>query len=223
MRTSCRWPLTSEGPATTDRISRRCANICPLNHFGFARRGRSVLWPRSRHRRGSSRDRAGHRDVCRCGTRKGRWRRADLEGGGSELLFDSDAAVFGDFLLNDPIRALGCLWRFKAIEETRARTLRRLFGGPLLRYLLPTAVLDLRHRIAQRSKSRERQRDLPWAGPRLKAFLDARRTYPSRAPILSQRDRVRGLASSELLMSMREHASRWEIGSGLPTLPLSRR
>jgi asparagine synthase (glutamine-hydrolysing) len=139
-----------------------------------------------------------------------------LEGGGSELLFDADAAVFGDFLLSHPIRAVACLGRFKTIRETRPQMWRRMVGGPLLRQLLPASALDVRLRWAQRNREKARRHELPWAGPRLRSFLAERRTYPGRAPILTQRERVETLASSELLMAMREHASRWELGCGLP-------
>ncbi len=141
-----------------------------------------------------------------------------LTGEGVELLLDSDAAVFGDFLLSSPLQALRCASRFSGISyyESRPRSWRRLVLGPLLRRTAPRFAMDLRARRIALRTTRRRIRDLPWAGPRLKDFLTTRRDYPGSPPILSQRDRVTRLASSELLMATRENTSRWEIAGGLP-------
>jgi asparagine synthetase B (glutamine-hydrolysing) len=129
---------------------------------------------------------------------------AVFTGEGSELLHSSDEMVFADYLANDPLRALACASRFKAIGEGRCGSIRRLVARPLVeRY----AALLLK-------RNRAWFRDVAWAGPRLRSYVLQPKTA-GRAPY-SQRERIRRLASSGLLMSTREHLSRAEIGVGLP-------
>src|ERR1019366_228895 len=139
-----------------------------------------------------------------------------LAGDGSEWVLDAAPPVFGDFLLRDPRGALRCAWRFRSIYETRTRSWRRLVLGPVLRLVAPTALVERRRLHLDHRASLVQSRTLVWAGPRLKAFLTARRDYPPSSPIQSQRERVMALASSSLPMVLRESFSRWEIACGLP-------
>jgi hypothetical protein len=140
---------------------------------------------------------------------------AVLVGEAAELLLDSEAAVFGDFLMAQPLRALACARSFTSVYETRRQSWRRLVGGPLLRYALPPFALEWRHKSGRRRTAKLRLRELDWAGPRLRTFFATERTDPSPPPIYSQRERVRRLASSEALMAQREFQTRWEIACGL--------
>jgi len=140
---------------------------------------------------------------------------AVLVGESSELLLDSEAAVFGDFLMTQPLRALACAGRFTAIYETRRQSWRRLVGGPLLRHALPPFALALRYKSGRRRAAKHRLRELDWAGPRLRTFFATERQDPFPPPIYSQRERVRRLASSGVLMAQREFQSRWELACGL--------
>ena len=140
---------------------------------------------------------------------------AVLVGESSELLLDAEAAVFGDFLLTQPLRALACACRFTGVYETRRQSWRRLIGGPLLRHALPPSALALRYKSGRRRAAKLRLRELDWAGPGLRTFFATERAYPSPPPIYSQRERVRRLASSRVLMAQREFQTRWEIACGL--------
>ena len=55
----------------------------------------------------------------------------------------------------------------------------------------------------------------PWAGPRYASFLSAQRDYSDPRPVYSQRERIVDLASSDLLMGVRDVYTRWEMASGL--------
>ena len=138
-----------------------------------------------------------------------------LDGIDSEAVLDSDGAVFGDFLLNQPLAALGNVLRFQATGETRPQVWRRMLVGPLLRHVLPRFVVDARGRAARNRAARIKAASFPWAGPRLAAFL-ANADHVSRPrPIGSQRHRVSTLACSSFLMENREHGSRVEIADGV--------
>jgi asparagine synthase (glutamine-hydrolysing) len=138
-----------------------------------------------------------------------------LFGDGSEMFLDDHQAVFGAFLLADPLRALARAARREIMFESRARSFIRLAVGPLARRFIPAAAVDARDRLVQTRAQAARLRARPWAGPRLRAFLSERRTYPRPPPIHGQRERVARLASSPLLTGVREHLSRWETAGGL--------
>jgi asparagine synthase (glutamine-hydrolysing) len=133
----------------------------------------------------------------------------------SELLFNTEGEVFGDFLLSQPLRALRCARRYVGVYETPRQSWRRLVLAPVLRQALPAEAIAWRRRLLRRRAMNRRVSELPWAGPRLQAFMVAEREYRAPAPICSQRERVRRLASSALVMATREFQSRWEIASGL--------
>jgi asparagine synthase (glutamine-hydrolysing) len=139
-----------------------------------------------------------------------------LTGDGSETLLDAAPPVFGDFFMRDPLGALRCAWRFRSIYETRPQSWRRLVLGPLLRLVVPTVLVEQRRIHLDHRAGLLKSRARAWAGPRLKAFLIARRDYAPSRPIESQRARVMQLASSSLPMVLRESFSRWEIACGLP-------
>jgi asparagine synthetase B (glutamine-hydrolysing) len=138
-----------------------------------------------------------------------------LLGDGSELLLDADAAVFGDFLLKSPLSALRCAAHFRAIDEGRTASWRRLVLGPLARHFFTPSVLDRRRAALRLRALRLRLRALPWAGPTLKARLSMDREYPPAPRIYDQRTRVTLLASSPLVTITQEYSSRWELASGL--------
>ena len=138
-----------------------------------------------------------------------------LDGVDSELIFDADGSVFGDFLLHQPLAALGNALRFQAIRETRPQLWRRIIVGPLLRHVLPRFVVDARGRAARSRAARAKAASFPWAGPRLAAFLATADHVPRPRPIGSQRHRVSMLARSSFIMENREYASRLEIACGV--------
>jgi hypothetical protein len=126
---------------------------------------------------------------------------AAFVGDGSELLLDSDGAVFADFIASDPLRALTCGWRLRGTGVNAWQRMRHLAIAPFARRYFGGAV-QLRRRLLRKRK--------PWEGPRLTVHYARPSDGLDPPPILSQRDRIRRLASSPLLMGIREHASRWE-------------
>jgi asparagine synthetase B (glutamine-hydrolysing) len=139
-----------------------------------------------------------------------------FDGMDSEAIFDADGVVFGDFLLRHPFAALSNATRFHAIGETRWRWWRRMLIGPLARHVLPPFVIEARGKVLRGRLARARAASLPWAGPRLRAFLGNPDNCLRPRPIGSQRARVSALASSPALTVNRDSASRWEIAGGVP-------
>jgi hypothetical protein len=119
-------------------------------------------------------------------------------------------------LLRHPLDALRSASRFQAIYETRPQSWRRLILGPLLRCALPAAVLERRRSHVHRRGLIRKAATLAWAGPRFATFLNSRQDYADPRPVHSQRARIVGLASSDLLMGVREVFARWEMAGGLP-------
>jgi asparagine synthase (glutamine-hydrolysing) len=135
-----------------------------------------------------------------------------LSGGSSEDLFCEDVGAFHDFFVHDPFAAIVCLARFRGIYESRWQSVRRLAVVPLARALLPGRLLELRRRAGERAEL-----GFPWAGPRLRALIRSRRP-PAYSPAVGPRARLAELAGSELLVANKDHAARWEIATGMPTV-----
>jgi hypothetical protein len=139
-----------------------------------------------------------------------------LGGADSELVLDTNPALFGDFLLRKPIDAMACLVRFQAIDQTHAQNWQRMVLGPLLRHVVPVPVVTARARMGWRRGAMVRDLQSPWIGPSLRSFWSRRPDYPRVAPIASQRERVEAQASSPMMVTLGDFFARWEISTGLP-------